>query len=127
MQLSEFDRILPFLRPELERRGKVPPETLRELREGQAYREFLDNVGTHSVIDVADVGPGGDMIPLEDHEILVLFGTEKPTREDWENARGGHLGWTIDEVVLERWTGRCVVLFKDDEPDEVAFWGISGD
>ena len=127
MQLSKFHDDRPFLRDELERRGKALPETMDELREGEEYRDFMENVGAHSIVDLSGIGPHGDIFPLEVHDNLVLFGTELPTRRDWENAVEGRLGWAAHELVPQPWTGRCVVLFKDGRPDEVAFWGISGD
>jgi hypothetical protein len=29
--------------------------------------------------------------------------------------------------VAGRWTGRAMVLWEDDTPSEIAFWGHSGD
>ena len=58
-------------------------------------------------------------------QVQTWIGSGKPTRADFERA---HQDGGLVELIEERWTGCCTVLFTEDgEPAEIAFWGISGD
>ncbi|WP_244178927.1 hypothetical protein [Streptomyces rubellomurinus] len=56
--------------------------------------------------------------------IQAGFGTDKPSRANFDG---------MDSVTLDaldqapRWSGCCMLLYKDEIPDEIAFWGSSGD
>ncbi|NUP47871.1 MAG: hypothetical protein HOW97_11250 [Catenulispora sp.] len=94
--------------------------------------EFMGTIGTHSILDiyrlVAPETPRGclcyhnNMRPLTEDELMAAFECPRPTlatfREAEEAGRLPHDG---------RWNGCCVVIYKNGQPDEVAFWGISGD
>jgi hypothetical protein len=87
--------------------------------------------GTHSIIDVLSVAPyemgeqkPGTVSVFTDDEYRDYFGSTRPTRADWDRFRGDPV---FDEYVAARWTGRAVVLWADDTPSEIAFWGYSGD
>jgi hypothetical protein len=56
--------------------------------------------------------------------VRELLGCDHPTAEEFEAACDRHdrLG-----VTKFRWTGRYTVLYRDGEPHELAFWGMSGD
>lgn len=28
---------------------------------------------------------------------------------------------------VPRWSGRYVIIYRDEAPDQIAFWGVSGD
>jgi hypothetical protein len=89
----------------------------------------LGAIGTHSILDVDRVGDGdeksdfGSIRPLTAAERQRWFGTDTPTRADYDNLH--------DDIEFHadppRWSGRCVVLYRDGKPDAIAFWGSSGD
>ncbi|MFJ8741511.1 hypothetical protein ACIRL2_19225 [Embleya sp. NPDC127516] len=110
--------------------GLPVPETLAEfdaLGGDETYGEFLGTCSTHSILDVdavivdaAAANRSCAFRPLTPAETLAVFGTERPTRVDYERV-----GMPDNE--LERWSGSCVVLHHDGEPAWIAFWGWSGD
>jgi hypothetical protein len=97
------------------------PQTMAELfaDEGVQYS------GTHSILDVDRlIGPDeppdfGTVRPMSAAEARQLVGVERVTR--------AHIG-VIDRDDDGRWTGRCVVLHDEHgQPEEIYFWGHSGD
>jgi hypothetical protein len=99
------------------------PSTISELW----HSEWMMS-GTHSILDVDRILgdenlPLGAIRPCTAEERRQFFGTETPTRADFDHA--------LDDIEFvaepERWTGRCVVLLRDGTPHEIAFWGNSGD
>lgn len=100
-----------------------------DLFENEIYWEFLGTCGTHSVLDVnrvieAAAAPEiGAVVPVSAEAILAAYGTDRPTRDDLRDPAEGLP--MMDE--LPRWTGACMVLYADGVPDEIAFWGVSGD
>jgi hypothetical protein len=132
-----FDGGETYFREALGAWGLPQPGTLQELWSEQYY-EFLGENGTHSILDLPTMAR---ITPLTSHEAQQTFGTERPTRADWNRVAdnnadadadgdggGGASGVSaVSDLVGEMWSGRCVVLFADDVPDEVAFWGASGD
>ncbi|MEU8075446.1 hypothetical protein AB0B31_08340 [Catellatospora citrea] len=120
-----FDGGEAWFRTELDRWELPQPATLEELWGSEVYHEFMGTHGTHSILDVPGLGPDG-ISPLGADAIVRLFGSDQPTRADWDRVAGEH-ATGVAEVLGDRWTGRCVVLFEDGEPVKVAFWGLSGD
>jgi hypothetical protein len=120
-----FDGGESWFRTVLDRWELPQPATLEELWGSEVYHEFMGTHGTHSILDVPGLGPNG-ISPLDTATIVRLFGSDQPTRADWDRAAGEHAEG-VREVLVDRWTGRYVVLFEGDEPVEVAFWGASGD
>ena len=105
-----------------------PPETIEDLWAAKESPDFWD-VGTHSILDIDKIvgvtepdSPGAirAMTPDEMHAVL---GTDRPTRTDFERT-SPHRDSLLD---FPRWSGRYVILYKDERPDEIAFWGFSGD
>jgi hypothetical protein len=101
------------------------PTSLAELdalRESDEYWE----IGTHSVLDVdrligsREPDRDGTVRQLTDEEAVVFFGTSTPTREQFEAAAE-----PLPDV--EGWSGFCQLLYADDRPTEIAFWGATGD
>lgn len=97
------------------------PATIEELFADEAVQES----GTHSIIDVIRVLADGDepgyctVQPVTPAEALRHTGTELLGRE--------HLK-AIEDLAEKRWFGRCAVLHKaDGTPEEICFWGFSGD
>lgn len=108
--------------------GVPDPGSLDDLYT-EPYWEYMGTSGTHSVIDVNTVVPADDVDdfgtvrPLRDYECVLLFGTDRPGRQEYEALAGSE---RLLECVTERWTGRAVVLWKDGQPAEIVFWGYSG-
>ncbi|WP_200216820.1 hypothetical protein [Micromonospora coerulea] len=87
--------------------------------------EFVQESGTHSILDVDRVlAPGkkpgfGGLEALTTAEARKLTGGGPLTR--------AHLPLPMD-LVRERWTGRWAVLHDaEGNPAELHFWGYSGD
>jgi hypothetical protein len=107
------------------------PESVEAMDEQEYYWEFMEDNGTHSIIDVLNIVPydmgeqePGTVCAFTDGEYKDYFGSTRPNRADWDRFRGDSLFY---EYVAARWTGRAMVLWADDAPGEIAFWGYSGD
>lgn len=105
--------------PEEERRPR--PSTEEEMWANESQQHS----GSHSILDVmrvqrADEEPEfGAIQPVTVEEARRAAGTDRLTRE--------HVP-LIDNLAGERWTGRCAVLHgADGKPEEIYFWGWSGD
>lgn len=121
LHLAAFNGGETYFREELDAWGLPQPATLAELW-SEPYYEFLGSNGTHSILDTEM-----EMIsPLTATELAKTFGTEQPTRADWDRVAGQH-ATGVGHLLDDRWTGRCAVLYRDGAPDAVAFWGVSGD
>src|SRR5689334_4075171 len=102
--------------------------SLADLAEAKEDEEFWE-AGTHSILDMDTVT--GTEVPdrvgliraLTTAEVRALFGTDTPTRADFQRQGDGH-GPMPD---FPRWSGRYTVLYRDGQPHELAFWGYSGD
>jgi hypothetical protein len=79
--------------------------------------------GTRSILDLGRISEEPEMgavTPLTDEVLEGLFGTTRPTREMVEA--------NVDLWDrLDRFQGVCIILYKDDEPDEIYFAGYSCD
>ncbi|MCB9430829.1 MAG: hypothetical protein H6668_02500 [Ardenticatenaceae bacterium] len=100
---------------------KVYADKLRQI-------EMINGFGTstHSILDIYQVAAEpafGSASPMSCEEQLAVFGTIKPTKELInENAE-------LEALIslMERWTGRYVIIYKEDLPHEIWFCGVSGD
>ncbi|MEU4622346.1 hypothetical protein AB0G04_20565 [Actinoplanes sp. NPDC023801] len=97
------------------------PRTEDELWSSESVQES----GTHSILDMREmVRPGeqptfGTVEPVSEAEALQCAGVTRLTR--------AHVA-QLQELMLERWLGRCAVLHDDaGQPSEIYFWGYSGD
>lgn len=81
--------------------------------------------GTRSILDIravsAEIAPGVTA-PLGDDELAVIFGSSRPTAKELTAERES----TIYER-LTRGDSLFVVLYTDDQPTEVVFYGYSWD
>lgn len=125
LQQQDFDEPDSFFRAELAESGLPAPATLEDLWYSGHYDEFMEGLGTHSILDTPHMGK--EIVQLTSAETLSAFGVDKPTREDWERASRRPGGLFLDDYLDHRGTGRCVVLYRDGLPHEVLFWGLSGD
>ncbi|MEU3300983.1 hypothetical protein ABZ729_14325 [Streptomyces sp. NPDC006678] len=101
--------------------GEPWPSTEEELWEDEDVQEE----GTHSILDIFRlIGPDeaedcNTLRLVTDEEAFRLFGTRKPTRADVPE---------LIDLPCQRWRGRCAVLHDDrGMPQEIYFWGASGD
>ncbi|MFF3709388.1 hypothetical protein [Streptomyces phaeochromogenes] len=106
-------------RPEAEREPR--PRTLEELWADELVRE----TGTHSILDVFQVvGPDdtpdyNTVEPVTAEEARESLGTDRLTRAHVKD---------FGVFPRSRWVGRCAVLHDDQgKPEEIYFWGHSGD
>lgn len=106
-------------RPKAEREPR--PQSLEELWAD----ELVQEAGTHSILDVFRVvGPDetpdyNTVEPVTAEEARALLGTGKLTRAHVKD---------FDVFPRSRWVGRCAVLHDDEGvPQEICFWGHSGD
>lgn len=122
--------------------SSLSPEFIQAIREESAYHaslpepqtpdellEYNTTEGTHTIIDMLNVSASpelGMVSPLNSQQLLQIFGTEKPTHVIIENM--GTLA--IDEQISvdrQRWEGAYIIIYKDEQPDEIFFIGSSGD
>lgn len=122
LHLELFNGGETWFRGELDRWGLPQPSTLAELW-SEPYYEFLGTHGTHSILDLPSLD---DIKPLTPQETVEAFGTEQPSRADWDRVAGEDADG-VDDYLGSRWTGRCVTLYQAGAPVSVAFWGSSGD
>lgn len=122
LHAEQFSQDGSYFRGVLGRWDLPQPATLDELW-SEPYGEFMGNNGTHSILDIPTME---DITPLSADEVAETFGTEQPTRADWDRV-SGEFARGVRHLLGDRWTGRGVILHRDGKPDEVAFWGFSGD
>jgi len=98
--------------------------------------EASEESGTGSILDLSRVDSAPDFFtvcPLDDQELMRLFGTTKPTRDLLESAlinpktdsarKTAGLFWEQ----IGRGEGRYIVIHSDSEPREIFFVGYSFD
>jgi hypothetical protein len=102
------------------------PDSLKGLLDDPAAQES----GTHSVIDIETIAEDHDdlgaAVLLDEADVAAMFGSGTPTRADFERAEEEQhtLFWSL---IPERYCAHYVVLYQDGRPNEIAFWGYSGD
>jgi hypothetical protein len=103
--------------------------TIDELWRDPAWNEYIFTGGTGSVLDFFEFtagegvqNEGGRMRLLTDGEARDFAPGGKPTRAEWED--GLRNGWLSH---LERAEGNCVVLYRDGQPAEIGYWGVTAD
>lgn len=119
-----FDRQDYYWVPEDEDEGDGAtawPSTFDQLWKGERVQEE----GTHSILDMwRIVRPGedpdyGTVQPVQPAEAQRVAGTDRLTRAHVPD---------IDPLADRRWFGRCAVLHDaHGRPEEIYFWGFSGD
>lgn len=107
------------------------PSSLTALKAAKEIEEFWDE-GTHTILDVdritaAGADEFGAIRPLTAAELTQLFGTEQPSGADFDRVYQPDLAAPRAELMPTKWTGRSLVIYRDGAPDEVYFWGVSGD
>jgi len=101
--------------------------TMKAMKEPTTIEElFLWNEedGTHSILDIKGVSTQpdfGTISPLSQDELMLFFGTHKPTRAMVEQK-------AVEIMQLrKRWQGTYVIVYKDGLPNEIFITGFSGD
>jgi hypothetical protein len=111
--------------------------------------EFMGEEGTHSILDVQRIVPATEpprqqetdyftLRPLAAARLVHHFGTERPTVQQYQDAmtrayEAMSTRHSVDEDTTllgehrMRWTGVYVVLYTDNQPTHVGFFGSSGD
>jgi hypothetical protein len=117
---GRYNPVIPFL--DFPIGPNSPAPGARHASIAEAFRA-ADADGTRSIIDLGRISEEPEMgavTPLKEEELEELFGTTHPTREMVE---------ANDELWerLDRFQGICIVLYKDDQPDEIFFAGYSCD
>lgn len=86
--------------------------------------------GTHSILDLPSIARrgsrSGGLMLLTAEESAKLFGSERPTADDFAAHRDDRNDY------IGRYDGYCVLLYDVDAsadavPTAVGFWGITGD
>jgi hypothetical protein len=117
---GRYNPVMPFPRFPL---GPNPPAPGAGHATIEEAFEDAGADGTRSILDldrVSDEPEFGVVTTLADETLIRLFGTTRPSREMVES---NHDFWED----IERGEGICIILYKDDKPDEIFFAGYSCD
>ena len=102
-----------------------PGRSITELWEDEGWQEYILTGGTCTVLDFclfADAEDGDSfamMRPLTEAEVRSWAPGGRPTRAQWEAVSDREL------FAFDRGVGRCTVLYRDGEPAEIVYWGIT--
>jgi hypothetical protein len=112
-------------------RGRYGDEgsSIADLWDDPGWREFIEVSGTGSVLDFPRLGPDpedpdplGTMQLLTDDEVKAWWASGRPTYAEWIDALvSGQLEYP------GRACGRCTVLYRNGEPVEIGYWGVTAD
>jgi hypothetical protein len=115
------------------------PTTRWQLAAVKDRVEFWEE-GTHSILDMDRIVPADDedhdgtVRPLAPDEVQHYFGTDRPTEADFDRAYRYTPGTDILEwsrhslfADLRRWSGRYAILYDGSQPQQIIFFGCSGD
>jgi hypothetical protein len=92
--------------------------------------EDLAEESTKSALDLSRVSHDehfGVAYMLKPEELIEYMGTDKPDRKQFEDGFFRYAEYMADYVTGIRYTGYCVVIYKDDQPIELFFGGWSAD
>ncbi|MEV4514517.1 hypothetical protein AB0K00_36845 [Dactylosporangium sp. NPDC049525] len=111
-------------------RDRPKPLTEDELWADEAVRESM----THSILDIFEVGTGdpaerkafGRTFEVTDAECERMLGTTRPTADDLARLEPDPLE-ALDPLLTNRGVGRHLIIHADGEPDQIFFFGCSGD
>jgi hypothetical protein len=106
------------------------PATEDELWADESVRESM----THSILDIFKVGTGdpadrrafGKTFEVTDAECARLLGTTRPTAADLARLEPDRFE-ALDPLLTDRGVGRHLIIYAAGEPDQVYFFGCSGD
>jgi hypothetical protein len=103
-------------------------QTMEQLWRDEEWQEYILTGGTASVLDqvmVVDSGrteQGPFMRPLTAAEVAAWCPGGRPTEAEWVEAlASGRLAYP------DRSAGNCTVLYRDDQPALIGYWGCTAD
>ncbi len=115
------------------------PTTRWELAAVKDTEEFWEE-GTHSILDMDRLIPADDedndgtVRPLTPDELRRYFGTDRPSEADFDRVYLCTPGtdpveWARRDILtdLRGWSGRYTVLYDAGRPQQIIFFGFSGD
>ena len=88
--------------------------------------------GTHTILDIfgiADKRKAFKAAPVPDSVLMSTFQTTRPTHEQLDCCQESEANEAWQEFLanLDRWEAFYFVVYKDEQPDKICFWGCSGD
>ncbi|CAL9570233.1 hypothetical protein ACI3K5_18790 [Streptomyces sp. MPA0124] len=102
--------------------------SVEQLWHDPQWQEYIFTGGTGTVldfpslIDPTDPHDGPFMRPLTDDEVRAWAPHGRPTQEEWDAAlQSEHLDFPA------RARGNCTVLYHDDKPARIGYWGVTAD
>jgi hypothetical protein len=117
---GRYNPVIPF--PDLPPGPNSPAPGAQHASIAEAL-EASDANGTRSILDLERIATKPDygvIVPLSEARLQELFGTSQPTRaiveanpDFWEDIERGH--------------GIAIVLYQQEQPDDIFFAGISYD
>ncbi|MEV8453680.1 hypothetical protein AB0467_13205 [Streptomyces sp. NPDC052095] len=149
--LTEYDgdagAALDALRARVFREEYGDGSAYRSLEELYADEEFMEEEGTHTILDIVRVvaiddppepfrpSDHGTLRPLAADRVAHHFGTDRPTVEQYRKLVAAFEEVTSHEEYERslfgecrmRWTGCYVVLHSDGSPTHLGIFGFSGD
>jgi hypothetical protein len=105
-----------------------PGMTMDERWADPRWQEYILTGGTASVLDQVELIPatspkdGPFLRPLTGPEIRTWCPSGRPTRDDWLAA--------MKSDALEypdRAAANCTILYENDQPTLIAYWGVTAD
>jgi hypothetical protein len=115
------------------------PTTRWQLAAIKDREEFWEE-GTHSILDMDrivaadDEDHDGTLRPLTPDKVRQYFGTDRPTEADFDRVYLYTPGTDMREWArrrlhadLRRWSGRFTILYDGGQPQQIIFFGFSGD
>ncbi|WP_327008976.1 hypothetical protein OHA72_17995 [Dactylosporangium sp. NBC_01737] len=111
-------------------RDRPKPATEDELWADESVRESM----THSILDIFQVGTGdpadrrafGRTFEVTDAECARFFGTARPTADDLARLEPDPPE-ALNPLLTDRGVGRHLIVYADGGPDQIYFFGCSGD
>ncbi|MFF3879355.1 hypothetical protein [Streptomyces sp. NPDC001978] len=102
--------------------------SIEELWRDPEWHEYIFTGGTGTVldfplmIDAADTDEGPFMRPLTDQEVRAWAPSGQPTHDEWVEALASE---QLDYP--GRGCGNCTVLYREGQPTEIGYWGVTAD
>lgn len=102
--------------------------TIEELWQDEEWTEYILTGGTGTVLDLihivdpTDTEWGPFIRPLTDGEVRPWAPSGRPTHAEWVNALE-----TERLPYPGRACGNCTVLYRDGQPTEIGYWGVTAD
>ena len=126
---SDFGTALRAAQEEALRRGDYTEQSPDELWDDEEWVEFVGTGGTGSVLDLREVidperqDDFATLRPMPAEEFGALLGVEYPTYRDFMD---GYLAGRLPQPESQG-SARCAVIYRDSEPSEVVYWGLTAD